>query len=96
MSHIHKLAFLMIGSAAALCAQTSLDAAIKTLKFREIGPAVMGGRTDDVAVVEREIGMKQLDDVLPIIGSVADVADQDILVTAAERYSVPRRFNLGR
>ena len=27
-------------------------AAIATLKFREIGPAVMGGRVDDVAVVE--------------------------------------------
>ena len=48
---------------------------------------------DGVAVVEREIGMKQLDAVLPVIGAVADVADQDILVTAAERYSVLRRFS---
>ena len=48
---------------------------------------------DGVAVVEREIGMKQLDGVLPVIGAVADVADQDILVTAAERYSVLRRFS---
>jgi TnpA family transposase len=47
---------------------------------------------DGVAVVEREIGMAQLDGVLPVIGAVADVADQDILVTAAERYSVLRRF----
>ena len=30
---------------------------------------------------------------MPIIGAVADVADQDILVTAAERYSVLRRFS---
>jgi TnpA family transposase len=47
---------------------------------------------DGVAAVEREIGMAQLDGVLPVIGAVADVADQDILVTAAERYSVLRRF----
>lgn len=43
--------------------------------------------------IEREIGMNQLEDVLPIIGAVADVADQDILVTAAERYAVLRRFS---
>jgi hypothetical protein len=48
---------------------------------------------DGVAVVEREIGMAQLDGVLPVIGAAADVADQDILVTAAERYSVLRRFS---
>ena len=47
---------------------------------------------DGVAAVEREIGMAQLDGVLPVIGAVADVADEDILVTAAERYSVLRRF----
>ncbi len=48
---------------------------------------------DGVAVVEREICMEQLDSVLPVIGAVADVAGQDILVTAAERYSVLRRFS---
>jgi hypothetical protein len=48
---------------------------------------------DGVAVIEREIGMAQLEGVLPVIGSVAGVADQDILVTAAERYSVLRRFS---
>ena len=31
-----------------------LAAALKPLKFREIGPAVMGGRIDDVAVVESD------------------------------------------
>ena len=36
--------------------------------------------------------MAQLDGVLPVIGAVADVADEDILVTAAERYSVLRRL----
>jgi hypothetical protein len=43
--------------------------------------------------------MSQLDGVLPIIESVADLADQEILATAAERYSVLRRFSprfLGR
>jgi hypothetical protein len=48
---------------------------------------------EGVAVVDREVGMKKLDDVLPVIGSVANVAEQDILITAAERYSVLRRFS---
>jgi photosystem II stability/assembly factor-like uncharacterized protein len=43
--------FLM---AAALRGQASFDAAIKNLKFREIGPAIMGGRVDDIAVVEKD------------------------------------------
>ena len=37
--------------------------------------------------------MKQLNDVLPVIGSVAGVAEQDILIIAAERYSVLRWFS---
>jgi hypothetical protein len=48
---------------------------------------------DGVAVVEREVGMAQLDRALPTIEAVADVADQDILLTAAEKYSVLRRFS---
>ena len=36
---------------ACLLAQTH-EAALKNLKFREIGPAIMGGRVDDFAVVE--------------------------------------------
>ena len=32
----------------------SHDAALKNLKFREIGPAIMGGRIDDFAVVESD------------------------------------------
>jgi hypothetical protein len=48
---------------------------------------------DGVTVVDREVGLKRLDDALPIIGAVAEVAGQDILVTAAERYSVLRRFS---
>lgn len=39
---------------ATLIAQSARDAAIHGLKFREIGPAVMGGRVDDLAVVEND------------------------------------------
>ena len=42
---------LMLGAAATLAAQPSIETAIKSLKFREIGPAIMGGRVDDIAVV---------------------------------------------
>lgn len=48
---------------------------------------------DGVVVVEREVGMAQLDGMLSVIGSVAEVAGRDILVTAAERYSVLRPFS---
>ena len=34
--------------------QPDFGAALKPLKFREIGPAAMGGRIDDVAVVESD------------------------------------------
>jgi hypothetical protein len=36
---------------------------------------------DGVAAVDREVGMRQLDGVLPIIEAVADVADPEILLT---------------
>ena len=35
-------------------AQTAHDAVLKNLKFRNIGPATMGGRVDDLAVVESD------------------------------------------
>jgi len=35
-------------------AQSPYDSALKNLKFRSIGPAVMGGRVDDFAVVESD------------------------------------------
>ncbi len=35
-------------------AQTSYETALKNLKFRSIGPATMGGRLDDIAVVESD------------------------------------------
>jgi photosystem II stability/assembly factor-like uncharacterized protein len=40
--------------ASAAFAQTSHETALKNLKFRNIGPAVMGGRMDDFAVVESD------------------------------------------
>ena len=45
------LVFLL---AAGLVAQPTHEAALKNLKFREIGPAIMGGRVDDFAVVESD------------------------------------------
>ena len=75
---------------------TRRDVAKALLLFRRTIAALRHAKEtgeDGVAVVDREIGMEQLDGVLPVIGAVADVADQDILVTAAERYSVLRRFS---
>jgi hypothetical protein len=75
---------------------TKRDVANALLLFRRTIAALKQAKAtgeDGVAVVDREVGMRQLDGVLPIIESVADVADQDILVTAAERYSVLRRFS---
>jgi TnpA family transposase len=75
---------------------TRRDVAKALILFRRTIAALRHAKKageDGLAVVEREIGMKQLDDVLPVIGAVADVADQDLLVTAAERYSVLRRFS---
>jgi TnpA family transposase len=75
---------------------TRRDVARALILFRRTIAALRHAKEageDGVAVVEREVGMKQLDDVLPVIGAVADMADQDILVTAAERYAVLRRFS---
>ena len=46
-----------------------------------------------LSVIEQEIDMKRLDDAVPIIEAVTAVADQEILVAAAERYGVFRRFS---
>jgi TnpA family transposase len=75
---------------------TKRDVAKALLLFRRTIAALKQAQEtgeDGVAVVDREVGLKRLDHALPIIGAVADVADQDILVTAAERYSVLRRFS---
>ena len=75
---------------------TKRDVAKALLLFRRTIAALKQAQEtgeDGVTVVDREVGMKRLDGALPIIDSVADVADQDILITAAERYSVLRRFS---
>jgi photosystem II stability/assembly factor-like uncharacterized protein len=46
--------FLMVCSVGVVVAQPSFESAIKSLKFREIGPAIMGGRVDDIAVVQSD------------------------------------------
>jgi photosystem II stability/assembly factor-like uncharacterized protein len=48
------LPFACVLSANILFAQPSRTDAIRSLKFREIGPSVMGGRADDLAVVESD------------------------------------------
>jgi photosystem II stability/assembly factor-like uncharacterized protein len=45
---------LVLLLAVGLAAQPAHEAALKNLKFREIGPAIMGGRVDDFAVVESD------------------------------------------
>src|SRR5215472_7128526 len=44
----------LVCAAGIALAQTTHEAALKNLKFREIGPAIMGGRVDDFAVVESD------------------------------------------
>src|SRR5262245_11317754 len=48
------IALLFAAATPAPAPAPDLAAALKTLKFREIGPAVMGGRIDDFAVVESD------------------------------------------
>ena len=75
---------------------TKRDVAKALLLFRRTIAALKQAQAtgeDGVAVVDRQVGLKRLDDVLPVIGAVAEIADQDTLVTASERYSVLRRFS---
>jgi photosystem II stability/assembly factor-like uncharacterized protein len=44
--------FLVLSGTQVLHAQTDVETAVADLKFREIGPAVMGGRIADIAAVE--------------------------------------------
>src|SRR6476646_5929841 len=46
------LCILALGGS--LFGQNSFETALKNLKFRSIGPATMGGRVDDLAVVESD------------------------------------------
>ena len=75
---------------------TRRDVAKALILFRRTIAALRHAKEageDGVAVVERERHEATRWRTLPVIGAVADVADQDILVTAAERYSVLRRFS---
>jgi len=47
-------ALALTGFAAIGSAQPAYETAMKNLRFRSIGPAVMGGRLDDIAVVESD------------------------------------------
>ena len=51
---IFTAALALSGLAASALAQSSYDTALKNLRFRGIGPAAMGGRVDDIAVVESD------------------------------------------
>src|ERR1700704_900148 len=54
MNNFHRLLLPIAFMATSLLAQPNHDSVLKTLKFRNIGPAVMGGRVDDFAVVESD------------------------------------------
>ena len=49
-----KLALTLSLLGASAFAQPKYEDVLKNLKFRSIGPATMGGRTDDFAVVESD------------------------------------------
>src|SRR6202050_3810237 len=49
-----KFALSLALLATSAFAQTNYENVLKNLKFRNIGPATMGGRTDDFAVVESD------------------------------------------
>src|SRR5882724_6736787 len=51
MTKLRRLLLSLPILVATLAAQSNHDAALKNLKFRNIGPAIMGGRVDDFAVV---------------------------------------------
>ena len=54
MTKLRRTLLFLPVLAATLAAQTNHDAVLKPFKFRNIGPAVMGGRVDDFAVVESD------------------------------------------
>ena len=75
---------------------TKRDVARTLLLFRRTISALKRAQEtgeDGVAAVEREVGFAKLNQALPVIETVADVADVEILATAAERYAVLRRFS---
>ena len=74
---------------------TKRDVARTLLLFRRTIVALKQAREtgqEGVAAVEREVGFARLNQALPVNDAVTGVADKEILVTAAERYAVLRRF----
>jgi photosystem II stability/assembly factor-like uncharacterized protein len=49
-----RICAVTVLSVSAASAQTAYETALRSLKFRSIGPATMGGRLDDIAVVESD------------------------------------------
>src|SRR3954447_17094093 len=45
---------LLLCLAGSMFAQATFDTALKNVRFRAIGPATMGGRVDDLAIVESD------------------------------------------
>jgi TnpA family transposase len=74
---------------------TRRDVARTLVLFRRTIAALRRAREtgeEGVAAVEREVGMARLEGALPVIDAAAGAAEPEILVTAAERYTVLRRF----
>src|SRR5580658_1795676 len=53
MNSAPRICILALAASSAF-AQPAFETAMKNLKFRSIGPATMGGRLDDIAVVESD------------------------------------------
>src|SRR2546423_14665615 len=74
---------------------TKRDVAKALLLFRRTITALKQAKEtgeDGVVVVDREVGMKRLDDPLPLLGSAADVAHQALPLPPRGRCSVLPRF----
>ncbi len=54
MKLVKSSVLLLFVCTGVVLAESAHEAALKNLKFREIGPAIMGGRVDDFAVVESD------------------------------------------
>ncbi|HEY1337474.1 MAG TPA: hypothetical protein VGF59_08185 [Bryobacteraceae bacterium] len=53
-SKLTRLCVFLFLAVVCLSAQPALDTALKNFRFRSIGPATMGGRVDDLAIVEAD------------------------------------------
>ncbi len=74
---------------------TRADVTRTLVLFRRMIMAVHEAKStgeDGLDVIEREVGLAQLDGALPIIDAVTGIAQEDQLVTATERFMSLRRF----